>query len=178
MKAGLLCGGYRKAPPDQLKLPTAPRTGPSWEARIPGLSRWEEEDSLFQSNASLTPLSLSASPLSSPQAQPQRLSPAALSASSLALLCFTYCPRVGFLPTQMCSDRPPCWQTNGSCDHAPGRGIWDPPQSSLRSRPLFPNVLNLWPGPFSLLFLGLNSSLRKSQPQSPLCGVFLGSLRR
>ena len=51
MKVGLLFGGYRKAPPDQLKLPTAPRTGPSWEERIPGLSRWEEEeDSLFRSN--------------------------------------------------------------------------------------------------------------------------------
>ena len=35
MKVGLLFGGYRKAPPDQLKLPTAPRTGPSWEERIP-----------------------------------------------------------------------------------------------------------------------------------------------
>lgn len=98
--------------------------------------------------------------------------------------CLLACPPLlhllpqGWVSSNPDVQRPPCWQTNGSCDHAPGRGIWDPPQSSLRSRPLFPNVLNLWPGPFSLLFLGLNSSLRKSQPQSPLCGVFLGSLRR
>lgn len=29
MKVGLIFEGYKKAPPDQLKLPTAPRTGPS-----------------------------------------------------------------------------------------------------------------------------------------------------
>lgn len=31
MKVGFIFWGYRKAPPDQLKLPTAPKTGPSWE---------------------------------------------------------------------------------------------------------------------------------------------------
>lgn len=43
MKVGLLFGGYMKAPPDQLKLPTAPKMGPSWEERVPGLSRESEE---------------------------------------------------------------------------------------------------------------------------------------
>lgn len=117
MKVGFLFGGYRKAPPDQLKLPTAPRTGPSWEKRKD--SRGEQvgrRQPILKKCLPLTPpthlefslvISCShqqprvpdsyisqASPLPL-SASPQRLSPTVLSASSLVLLCFIYCPRVG-----------------------------------------------------------------------------------
>lgn len=65
-----------------------PLTPPlTWKSLLSSLA-------LISSLVSLTPTSLSPSPLPLPES-PQCLSPTVLSASSLVLLCFIYCPRAG-----------------------------------------------------------------------------------
>ena len=204
MKVGLVFGGYRKAPPDQLKLPTAPRTGPSWEERIPGLSRPEPKEANAYSKArpatdSAHYFQFSFSLLSALQqlqcpALLMSLSPSPvplfLQVPSL-LTHLPFCPPslLFSTPSLVSQVRFPLNQTysHHSVGKTGGLSVTKPLRMASRAvlpcetcgvTRCFKHMKQLTSTPLSSIFMGLSSSLGKSQAQPHLLWeVFFGSHR-